>query len=160
MTTNSLPIIDKLNAIVGIIIALLSYILGEHWILFVGFLLLNVIDFVTRGIAARIQKNINSEAGAFGILKKFGYWMMILLSYIMSAIFTEIGDVLGVNLQISECIGLFVLCALICNEFRSILENLVEANIPVPNILIKGLKVANKTIDALTQDAIEEEDDL
>ena len=32
-------IIDGYNAIVGAIVAVLSYILGEHWILFVAFLL-------------------------------------------------------------------------------------------------------------------------
>ena len=35
-------IIDRYNAIVGAIVAVLSYILGEHWLLFVAFLLLNV----------------------------------------------------------------------------------------------------------------------
>lgn len=157
--TNSLPIIDKLNALIGVVIAILSYILGEHWILFVGFLLLNILDFITRGIAARIQKNVNSEAGALGILKKFGYWLMVLLAYIMSAVFTELGGVLGVDLQISEFIGLFVLGALIINEFRSILENLVEAGYNPPSILIKGLQVANKAFDAVTGNAEDFDED-
>lgn len=150
MTTNSLPIIDKFNALIGVVIALLSYALGEHWILFVGFFVLNVLDFLTRAVAARIQGNSNSQEGAVGILKKFGYWVVILLAYIMSAVFTELGEIIGVNLQVSECIGLFVLGALIFNEFRSILENLVEAKVPVPRILVKGLKVANQAFDAVT----------
>ena len=41
------PIIDGYNAVVGTIVAVLSYILGEHWILFVAFLLLNVADWIT-----------------------------------------------------------------------------------------------------------------
>ncbi len=40
-------IIDGYNAIVGAIVAVLSYILGEHWILFVAFLLLNLADWIT-----------------------------------------------------------------------------------------------------------------
>ena len=35
-------VIDWYNAIVGAVIAVLSYMLGEHWVLFVAFLLLNV----------------------------------------------------------------------------------------------------------------------
>ena len=40
----AVPFIDGYNAITGAIVAVLSYILGEHWILFVAFLLLNVAD--------------------------------------------------------------------------------------------------------------------
>ena len=36
------PFIDGYNAVTGAIVAVLSYILGEHWILFAAFLLLNV----------------------------------------------------------------------------------------------------------------------
>ena len=42
-------IIDGYNAIAGAIVAVLSYILGEHWILFAAFLLLNVADWITGG---------------------------------------------------------------------------------------------------------------
>lgn len=41
-------IIDGYNAIAGAIVAVLSYILGEHWILFAAFLLLNVADWINR----------------------------------------------------------------------------------------------------------------
>ena len=43
------PFIDGYNAVVGTIVAVLSYILGEHWVLFVAFLLLNVADWLTDG---------------------------------------------------------------------------------------------------------------
>lgn len=154
--TTSLPIIDKLNVGVGMGIALLSYFFGEHWILFAGFLALNVMDFITRGIAARITKTTNSEEGLIGIVKKFGYWMMILLAYIMSAIFMEIGETFGINLQISEFIGLAVLAALIVNEVRSILENLVDAGYNPPKILIKGLEAADKAVEKLSDEDSEE----
>ena len=41
------PIIDTYNAVVGTMVAVLSYVLGEHWVLFVAFLLLNVTDWLT-----------------------------------------------------------------------------------------------------------------
>ena len=44
--------------------------------------------------------------------------------------------------------GLYVLAAsLIINEYRSILENLVEAGWDVPQVLVKGLEVASKKIE-------------
>ena len=39
--------IHSYNPIVGGIVTFLTMVLGEHWILFVLFLLFNVIDFIT-----------------------------------------------------------------------------------------------------------------
>ena len=40
-------IIDGYNAIAGAIVAVLSYILGEHWILFAAFLLLKTVQVIS-----------------------------------------------------------------------------------------------------------------
>ena len=48
------PIIDGYNAVVGTIVAILSYILGEHWILFLALLLLNVGDWLTGWMKSRL----------------------------------------------------------------------------------------------------------
>lgn len=153
------PLTNKINLIVGAIAALLSYIFGEHWILFAFFLLLNVGDYITRWIAARLTGTENSKAGWIGILKKLGYWIMVALGFGMSIIFIEIGSVIGLDLGVTTLIGWFVLATLIVNEIRSILENLVEVyGDKVPNVLIKGLEVANKAIDGtikITDDGIE-----
>lgn len=143
----SLPIIDKINVIYGMIVAVLSYILGEHWILFVAFLVLNIIDYVTGCLKSRINGKSNSAKGAIGALKKLGYWLMIMVAFGMSTVFMEIGKTIGVDLQITSMIGWFVLATLIINELRSILENFVEAGYTVPALLVKGLEVANKAID-------------
>lgn len=144
------PLTNKINLIAGGIAALLSYLLGEHWILFVFFLALNLGDFLTRWIAARITGTENSKAGWIGILKKIGYWVMVALGFGMSIIFIEIGAVIGVDLHVTTYLGWFVLATLIINEIRSILENLVEAyGDRVPTILVKGLEVANKSIDGM-----------
>ena len=57
------PIIDVYNAIVGTVVAVLSYILGEHWILFVAFLLLNIADWLTGWMKSRMAKKENSVKG-------------------------------------------------------------------------------------------------
>lgn len=143
----ALPIIDKINVIYGVIVTLLTYILGIHWFLFVAFFALNIIDYVTGCIKSRINGKSNSAKGATGVLKKLGYWLMIMVAFAMSAVFIEIGQTIGVNLQITSMVGYYVLITLIINELRSIVENFVEAGYNVPNILVKGLEVANKAID-------------
>lgn len=140
-------IIDSYNAIAGAVVAVLSYILGEHWILFVAFLLLNVADWLTGWMKSRINKKENSVAGWKGVLKKLGYWLMIAVAFGASAIFIEIGRTIGIDLGITTLLGWFVLASLLINEIRSIIENFVEAGFNVPKILTKGLEVADKIVN-------------
>ena len=141
------PIIDGYNAIAGTIIAVLSYILGEHWMLFAAFLLLNITDWITGWMKSRMTKKENSVKGWKGVLKKLGYWIMVMVAFGASAIFVEIGNAIGIDLGITTLLGWFVLASLIVNELRSILENFVEAGFDVPVVLIKGLEVADKAIN-------------
>jgi len=113
------PIIDVYNAIVGTVVAVLSYILGEHWILFVAFLLLNIADWITGWMKSRMAKKENSVKGWKGVLKKLGYWLMIMVAFGASAVFIEIGKTIGVDLQVTTLLGWFVLASLLINEIRS-----------------------------------------
>ena len=144
MATN---VIDAYNAVVGAIIAVLSYVLGEHWVLFAGFLMLNAADWITGWMKSRITKKENSVKGWKGVLKKLGYWIMIAVAFGSSAVFIEIGKVIGIDLGVTTLLGWFVLASLLINEIRSIVENFVEAGFDVPVVLIKGLEVADKAIN-------------
>ena len=57
------PFIDGYNAVVGTIVAVLSYILGEHWVLFVAFLLLNVADWLSGWMKCLIAGKENYMTG-------------------------------------------------------------------------------------------------
>lgn len=149
---NANAIIDSYNAIVGAIVAVLSYILGKHWILFVAFLLLNVADWLTGWMKSRMAGKENSMKGWKGVLKKLGYWLMIMVAFGASAVFIEIGNTIGIYLGITTLLGWFVLASLLINEIRSILENFVEAEFNVPRILIKGLEVADKVVNKDNQE--------
>lgn len=140
-------IIDGYNAIAGAVVAVLSYILGEHWLLFVAFLLLNVADWLTGWMKSRMAGKENSVKGWKGVLKKLGYWLMIMVAFGSSAVFIEIGKAINVDLGVTTLLGWFVLASLLINEIRSILENFVEAGFNVPIILIKGLEVADKAVN-------------
>lgn len=146
------PIIDGYNAVVGVAVAVLSYVLGEHWILFLAFLLLNMADWLTGWMKSRMAGKENSVKGWQGALKKLGYWIMIMVAFGASAVFIEIGKAIGVNLGITTLLGWFVLASLIINEIRSILENFVEAGYNVPTILVKGLEVADKVVNSHDED--------
>lgn len=138
---------DTYNAIVGGIVAILSFVFGEHWILFAIFLLFNVADWLTGWMKSRMAGKENSVKGWQGVLKKLGYWLMILVAFAASAVFIEIGNTLGMDLGVTTLLGYFVLASLLVNELRSILENFVEAGYNVPTVLVKGLEVADKVVN-------------
>ena len=142
-----MKVIDTYNAIVGSIVAVLAYIFGEHWILFALFLAFNLADWITGWMKSRIAHKENSKTGWKGVLKKLGYWIMIAVAFGASAVFVEIGKTIGIDLGITTLLGWFVLASLLVNEIRSICENFVEAGYNVPQILIRGLEVADKAIN-------------
>ena len=144
---NNLNYLDTYNTVVGAVIAFLTLIFGEHWALFALFLLFNIIDWFTGWMKSYIARKENSVRGWKGVLKKLGYWMMILVAFSASYVFIDIGNTLGIDLGITTLLGWFVLASLIVNEIRSIVENFVEAGFNVPEVLTKGLEVANKVIN-------------
>lgn len=146
-----MKVIDTYNAIVGTVVAVLTYVFGEHWILFALFLAFNVVDWLTGWMKSRMNHKENSVIGWKGVLKKLGYWLMIIVAFGASAVFVEIGEVLSIDLQITTLLGWFVLASLLVNEIRSICENFVEAGFNVPQILVKGLEVADKAINKDTE---------
>ena len=142
-----MKVIDTYNALVGSVVAVLTYIFGEHWLLFALFLGFNVADWLTGWMKSRMMHKENSMVGWKGVLKKLGYWLMIAVAFGASAVFIEIGAVLHIDLQITTLLGWFVLASLLVNEIRSICENFVEAGFNVSQVLVKGLEVADKVIN-------------
>lgn len=140
-------ITDSYNAFVGTIIAILTMVFGEHWFIFALFLLLNVADWLTGWMKSRINGIENSMAGWKGVLKKLGYWLMIIVAFAIAAGFIEIGKVIEIDLGITTLLGWFVLASLIVNEARSIVENFVEAGYDVPKVLTTGLQVADEKLN-------------
>ncbi len=141
-------IVDKYNLIIGGVITILTSILGVHWYIFVAYLVLNLIDWLTGCYKARLKKVESSDAGLKGIVKKLGSWVIVAVAFLISIVFVKLGnEVLHIQLDFLLTIGWFTLACLMINEARSILENLVECGYAVPSILTKGLVVAEDLID-------------
>lgn len=148
--------IDKYNAIVGSIVMVATALLGAYWYVFAGYLLLNVLDWGTGWYKARKKKEESSYIGLRGIMKKVGYWVIILVAFLMPDLLIGIGkDVLGINLDFLMLFGWFTLACLLVNEIRSILENLVECGYNVPVFLITGLAVTEKLLQAQTDHKVD-----
>ena len=145
--------LDGYNSLLGSIVAFLSLIFGEHWVLFALFLFLNIIDWLTGWLKSNIQHKTNSCKGWQGVLKKLGYWLMIAFAFGLSVGFIEIGETIGADLSFTTLLGWFVLASLTINEARSIVENFVEAGYDVPKTLVNGLEIADKLVNQTEEES-------
>lgn len=154
-------VIDLYNLCVGAVVTVLTAIFGIYWYIFAAYLLLNIFDWLTGWYKSRKLKQESSKVGLKGIVKKLGYWVIIAVAFIVSGVFVHMGtDLLHVDLQFLTMIGWFTVACLLVNEIRSILENLVECGYNVPNVLVKGLAVADKLINKEADDDKEGTEDV
>lgn len=151
-------VFDKTNVGYGLVVTVLAYIFREHWILFVGFLLLNCADWITGCYRAYVLRQSSSEVGAKGAVKKVMYWLVIALAFGIAVLLEDVGTTIGLDLHFVCGFGWMTLATYMVNEIRSILENLVEANVEVPAFLIKGLDVTKKLIDKQADDSVPDEE--
>lgn len=150
---------DETNLIWGGIVAVLSYLFGNHWPLFLLFFALNVVDYIYGVAKAKATGTWSSAKGAKGAAKKVSYWVVIALAFSLSAVFMELGTVIGVNLGFLQLIGWFVLALYIINELTSILENMVALGVDVPEFLIRGLAAVKTAVDEAGDRVIPSEED-
>ena len=109
--------IDHYNMIVGAAVAVFSAVFGIYWYLFAGYLILNVIDWITGWRRANKQHKESSMVGLKGIIKKTGYWIIVLLAFMIPDLFIKLGrDTLGINLEFLMLLGWFTLATLLVND--------------------------------------------
>lgn len=143
---------EKVNVIWGAVATIGAAVFGKYWFLFLGFLILNIVDYATGIIKAKYyQKNESSAVGAIGVLKKLMYWVVIGIAFFIADCFVQFGEIINVNLSFLLLLGWLVLASYLINEIRSILENCVLMEIKVPEFLIDGLEVTEKLIKSKTE---------
>ena len=136
-----MKVMNKVNLILGFTISVCTSVFGVYWYLFAGFLLFNIIDWLTGWYYAYLIGAESSKVGSKGIIKKIGYWIVIFISFYISKCFTVVGDMLEMDLSLTIGLGWFVLASYLVNEIRSILENGVKLDWNIPELLIKGLEI-------------------
>lgn len=153
MEKEFIKIFNKFTALISSLCAMLTTTFGIEWILFAGYLLLNVVDYLTGTVKAKMKKVESSTKGMVGVVKKVCYWFLIGISFFIPYLLVVLGNIISINLDFVMLFGWFTLACLIINETRSILENLVEIGIDVPEFLKVTLEeyqnIINNTINKL-----------
>lgn len=117
-----------LTMLLKITLGFIVHYLGGWDLLLQTIFLLVVLDFVTGWVKAILNKELSSEIGFRGLLKK-------ILIFIVIAVASNIQMILKDTIPLRETIIMFY-CA---NEALSILEN-ISFYIPIPEILQNVLK--------------------
>lgn len=104
----------------------------------------NVMDYIT-GLAAAHRRNqeISSYVGVLGIAKKVCMWLLIAVGAVVDWLLMYTGQSLGITFNLPMLAASLVAVWLIVNEVISILENIGDIGVPLPEWLlaiVKGLK--------------------
>ena len=151
--------LNKVNLIGGAIMAALAAAMGQYWFLFAGLLVFNIIDWLTGWAKSSMKGESCSKVGAIGAVKKICYWVVIGTAFFIGYSFESMGQTIGVNLVFMDFVGWFTLANYLVNEIRSVLENLVEMGVPVPDFLVKGLKVTADRLEVVNHIGEDDEED-
>lgn len=151
---------NKVNTVKGVfasIMGILNSIFGILAIPMVLMAICNVIDYVTGILASKFRgQEISSYKGITGITKKIGMWLLIVVGAIMDELIaysvTQLGLICPFNFMIACVVAVWI----ICNELISILENLKDMEVPLPDFLVSLTKNIKSQIETKTDKKEEE----
>ena len=106
-----------------------------------------LIDYITGMAGAAYTGEISSRVGVIGIVKKVCYLALVAVGIVLDYLITAALVQIGIAIQINYCFGMIVTIWLIINELISILENLGELNIPLPQFLVKTVKTLKGRVE-------------
>ena len=121
------------NNITSIICTTFVYLIGGFDIAMQSLLIVMVVDYLTGFTSAIYNKNLSSKIGFKGILKKISYLCVVALSVV-------IDNLTGQN----GLIRTLVIYFFVANDGLSIIENMAEMNIKLPQKLIDCLEQIKK----------------
>lgn len=87
-----------------------------------------VLDYITGVISAWYNKKLDSKIGIKGIIKKFTYFLLVVLSVQIDKTLGQVGIIRNL-----------VIYFFVANDGLSILENIGKMNIPIPKKLKEAL---------------------
>lgn len=122
-----------ISNVFSVILTTIVYLLGGVDIALQSLLIVIVIDYLT-GIASAIyNKELSSKIGFKGIIKKFSYLLVVTLSVVIDNLLGQSG-----------LIRSLVIYFFVANDGLSIIENMAEMNIKLPQKLIDTLEQIKK----------------
>ena len=152
---------NKVNTAKGLIASIMGVLNSIFGVLAIPIVLLtvcNVIDYITGILASKYRgQEISSYKGIKGITKKVGMWLLIVVGAVIDELLVYSVAQLGLTCPFTFMIAAVVAVWIICNELISILENLKDMEVPLPDFLVRLTKNIKSQIETKA-DAIKEEE--
>lgn len=118
-----------LNDIISVILTTAVFLLGGVDVALNSLLVVMIIDYITGVASAIYNKELSSKVGYKGIIKKFTYLCVVALAVVIDNLTGQSGLVRSL-----------VIYFFVGNDGISIIENLAEMNIKLPQKLIDALQ--------------------
>lgn len=107
----------------------LSFLFGDWDVALQCLVIAVALDYISGIIKAFVNKDLSSKIGLKGLLKKVGVFIIVALAVLIDKVTGESGAV-----------RTLVIYYFVANEGLSIVENLGEAGLPIPDVIKKALK--------------------
>ena len=121
------------NAIVATLLTAFIYLVGGLDVAMIALLISIVLDYVSGMIKAFVTKELSSKIGFRGIVKKTALLIVVMLAVLVDRVTGDTG-----------AIRTLVIYYFVANEGLSIIENLGQAGVPIPQSIKKALKALKK----------------
>lgn len=121
------------NSIIAIILTTFVYLVGGLDVAMVCLLVAIVLDYVSGVIKAYVTKQLSSQIGFRGIIKKVAILIIVMLAVLVDRVTGDTG-----------AIRTLVIYYFVANEGLSIIENLGQTGVPIPQSIKKALKALKK----------------
>ena len=122
-----------ISNVFSVILTTIVYLLGGVDIALQSLLIVIVIDHLTGIASAVYNRELSSKVGFKGIIKKFSYLLVVALSVVIDNLLGQSG-----------LIRSLVIYFFVANDGLSIIENMAEMNIKLPQKLIDALEQIKK----------------
>lgn len=150
----------KIYAVQGFLAAVTASFTAKMDVLFwvlILFIAAMVVDFLS-GMAASAKEAIDnsedttkgwsSKKGTLGIIKKFGYILVVAVAIAVDLLIYKVAGYLNFNMPGTTFFGLLVTVWFILNELLSIVENAGRMGvINIPTFLTKAIRVLKNKVD-------------
>lgn len=119
-----------------------------------------LLDYLSGTIAARINHEWESCKAREGIWHKVGIFICILVATLLDGLIIVAGQTcISLPIEYKGFFAPLVEIMFILTEFCSILENLNKMGVPIPPVLVKGIKAFKKAADEKATEALPDEED-
>ena len=121
------------NGIVAGFLTTFIYLVGGLDVALVCLLVAIVLDYLSGLTKAYVTKQLSSQTGFRGIVKKVALLIIVMLAVLVDRVTGNTG-----------AIRTLVIYYFVANEGLSIIENLGQAGVPIPQSIKKALKAMKK----------------